>query len=99
MMLERLIFYASSGLVTALAAWVGVAAILQARKRFGHGEKLPLWLLFIILWMVTTLAGFVGGAGASGIITPIAVVVLVIGILVYLVSLPITRKVEEKKTK
>lgn len=98
-MSERLVFYASSGIVTAIAAWIGLVAFLTGLKRFGHNMKFPMWLLFGVLWVVATLAGVVGGSGATDMISLIAAPVLIIGILVYLASLPMGRKKGGEKSK
>jgi len=98
-MLERFIFYASSGLATAVAAWIGLAAFLTGLKRFGIYLKLPLWLLFFVLWVLSTFTGFLGGTSATKTISLISVAALIIGILFYLVSLPFGKNMERGKSK
>jgi len=98
-MLERFIFYASSGIPTAVAAWIGLAAFLTGLKRFSVYVKFPLWLLFFVLWVITTFTGFFGGSSVTKTNSIIAVSALIIGILFYLVSLPLGKKVERGKPK
>ncbi len=86
-MLERLLFHAGSGLSTSAAAWIGIASFLLGLKRFGRDIKVPLWLLFIVLWGIIALMGFAGALAATDMISLIAVIILIVGILVYLVSL------------
>lgn len=86
-MLERFIWYASSGIARGVTAWIGLAAFLKGLKRFAIHVKSPLWLLFLALWALSTFAGFLGGTSATKTISLIAVAVLIIGILFYLVSL------------
>ena len=98
-MLEQFIWYASNGIATAMAAWIGLAAFLIGLKRFGVNVKFPLWLLFVVLWMVTTFAGFLGGTWATKMISIIAVSALIIGILFYLVSLAMGKNRVGEKSK
>lgn len=98
-MLERFIWYASSGIATAVAAWIGIAAFLTGLKRFGLYAKVPLWLLFVVLWVVATCAGFLGESLATKTISLIAVSALIIGILFYLVSLPMRKNRVVEKSK
>jgi len=98
-MLERFLWYAGSGIATAVAAWVGFAALLTGLKRFGIYVKFPLWLLFLALWLLSTFVEFLGGTAATKIISLIAVSALIIGILFYLVSLPLGKSSEGGKLK
>ena len=96
-MLDRFIWYASSGIASAVAAWIGLAAFLTGLNRFGLYVKFPLWLLFVVLWVVTTFAGFLGGSLATKTISLIAASALIIGILFYLVSLMMGKNREKSK--
>ena len=98
-MLERFIWYTSSGIPTAVAVWIGLAAFLTGLKRFGVYVKFPLWPLFFVLWVITTFTGFIGGSSVTKTSTIIAVSTLIIGILFYLVSLPLGKKIERGKPK
>lgn len=91
-MLERLMWYVGNGIATAAAAWIGFAAFLTGLKRFGLNVKFPLWLLFVVLWVVATFSGFLGESWANKTISLIAVSALIIGILFYLVSLVMGKK-------
>ena len=98
-MLEHFIWYASSGLASAVAAWIGLAAFLTGLKRFGLSVKCPLWLFFVVLWVVTTFSGFWGGSYVNKTISLIAVSALIIGILFYLVSLMMGKNRGREKSK
>lgn len=86
-MLERFIWYTSSGIASAVAAWIGLAAFLTGLNRFGLYVKFLLWVLFVVLWVLSTFAGFLGGHLATKTISLIAFSSLIIGILFYLLSL------------
>jgi|GEM_PF-5455156 len=98
-MLEHFLWYAGNGVATAVAAWVGLAVFLTGLKRFGIFVKFPLWLLFLVLWLLSTIVGFLGGTPATKIISLMAVSALIIGILFYLVSLPLGKSNEKGKLK
>jgi len=98
-MLERFLWYAGNGVATAGAAWIGLAAFLTGLKRFGIYVKFPLWLLFLVLWLLSIFVGFLGGTPATKIISLMAVSALIIGILFYLVSLPLGKSNERGKLK
>jgi len=98
-MLERFLWYAGNGIATAGAAWVGLAAFLTGLKRFGIYVKFPLWLLFLSLWLLSTFVGFLGGTSVTKTISLIAVSALIIGILFYLISLPLGKSNERGKLK
>ena len=98
-MLEHFLWYAGSGIATAVAAWIGLAAFLTGLKRFGIYVKFPLWLLFLALWLLSAFVGFLGGTPATKIISLIAVSALTLGILFYLVSLPLGKSSERGKVK
>ena len=98
-MLERFLWYAGNGIATAGAAWVGLATFLTGLKRFGTYVKFPLWLLFLMLWLLSTFVGFLGGTPATKIISLMSVSVLIIGILFYLVSLLLGKSNERGKLK
>jgi hypothetical protein len=91
------VWYVGYGIATAGAAWVGLAAFLTGLKRFGIYVRFPLWLLFFILWIVSTFVGLFGGTPATKIISLMSVSVLIIGILFYLISLPLGKSNERKK--
>ena len=93
---ERFIYYASRGIATAGAAWIGFAAFLAGLNGFGVNVKLPLWLLFVGLWVVATIVGFLGGSWAAKMTSLIAASVLIIGVLFYLVSLAMGKNKGEK---
>lgn len=98
-MFERFIWYASIAIPTAVAAWIGLAAFLTGLKRFDVYLKFPLWLLFFVLWVIATFTGFFGGSSVTKTHSIIAVSALIIGILFYLVSLPLRKKIERGKPK
>ena len=98
-MLERFLWYAGNGVATVAAAWVGLAAFLTGLKRFGIYVKFPLWLLFLSLWLLSTFVGFLGGTSVTKTISLIAVSALIIGILFYLISLPLGKSNERGKLK
>ena len=99
MMLERFIWYTGSGIASAVSAWIGIAAFLTGLNKFGLYVKFPLWLLFLVLWVVATFAGFLGGSMATKTILLIAFSALIIGILFYLVSLVMGKNREGVKRK
>ena len=72
MMLERFIWFTSSGIASAVTAWIGIAAFLTGLNKFGLSVKFPLWLLFLVLWVVATFAGFLAGSMATKTISLIS---------------------------
>jgi len=91
-LIERLWYYGGWGLVPAVVTWIGFAAFFIGLKRFGLKVRVPSWLLFLALWGIIALIGVVGGIRASNMISHITVPILVLGLVVYLASLLISRK-------
>ena len=59
--MERIIFYISSTLPPAGAAWLGIAAVKMGLRRWGKRVKVPLGWIFLVLWGAVFAGGFVGG--------------------------------------
>jgi len=95
-MYERLFYYIGVGLGSAVATSAGLVACLAALKRFGHKIKVPMRWVFVMLWVLVTLVGFVGGEAVSNVLQRTAALLLIIGILSYFVSLPFGRKKRSK---
>lgn len=91
-MLDRLAFFIGNSLPMTGVAWAGYAAACYGLRRLGYTIKFPLWVVFLVLWVVITLAGFVGGTQTTNVISTIAILLLVGGIVVYLISFPAGRK-------
>lgn len=91
-MADNILFFASSGIPTALVAWVGFLFVLRGLNRIGMIIKLSRIVLLIVIWMMTTLAGMFGGPTAIKIIPTVVAWILVLGIFFFLMCLLLGKK-------
>jgi len=66
---------------------MGIVAFKYGLQRFGVLFKVPLWLVFVVLWLLGTLTGFLFGVQAVQKIPALALPIFLIGILFWIVSL------------
>ena len=85
--MERIIFYASSTLPPAGAAWLGIAAFKMGLRRWGRRVEVPLGWIFPVLWGLILAGGFVGGQRVIDPVLMVALGVLVVGVLFWFLSL------------
>src|SRR3989304_6478380 len=86
-MLETLVIYCIRPLPSIIICFMGIVAFKYGLQRFGVLFKVPLWLVFVVLWLLGTLTGFLFGVQAVQKIPALALPIFLIGILFWIVSL------------
>ncbi len=87
MILEKIVWSAGEGLASAVALFISIAAVQSGLSKMGKHLKIPLVLTFLSLWGFVTILGFLFGEAAIKNFSLIAVVALLIGISLWLISI------------
>ena len=86
-MLKLLVIYAAMSLPSILICFIGIAAIKSGFNRFGMFFNIPLWLVFLFLWVAGILTGVLFGVPAIQKLPIVALPIFLIGILFWIASL------------
>ena len=86
-MLKTLMICSARSLPSIVVCFIGVTAFKNGFKYFGIVFNIQLWLVFLVLWSVGTLTGFLFGEVANDIIPLFSILIFLIGILFLIVSL------------
>lgn len=88
-MAGRIAYYFSFSLISAFILWIGIVAFVLGLKRFNVKIIFSFWRLFIFIFLITFIYDFLYGTENN--LNLFSCLVLIIGILFWIISIPIGR--------